>query len=49
VWGEFRLDGLEPGVYENLLTGVRHELGSSAPLAEIFAEFPLALLLAETP
>ena len=45
VWGERALSVADPGSYENLLTGARVTLSSSTPLARIFQESPLALLL----
>ncbi|HET8691765.1 MAG TPA: hypothetical protein VFM30_06505, partial [Steroidobacteraceae bacterium] len=43
VWGESRLP-LPPVEMEDILTGRRHR-GGPTPLADLLAEFPVALLL----
>ena len=45
VWGERSLSVADPGSYENALTGARLQLGSEVRLAQLFEDFPLALLL----
>jgi (1->4)-alpha-D-glucan 1-alpha-D-glucosylmutase len=47
LWGERRLAGLAPGKYRDAFTGQTTTLGESAALAELLAEFPLALLTRE--
>jgi len=45
VWGARVLSGLEPGIYTDLLSGVRRDLGEKVQLSVLFADFPLALLV----
>jgi (1->4)-alpha-D-glucan 1-alpha-D-glucosylmutase len=45
LWGERMLDGVEPGIYEDALSGSRRELAAKVPLAEVFADCPVALLV----
>jgi glycogen operon protein len=47
VWGASTLDVRHSGRYVNVFTGARVKLAGSLRLAEVFAEFPLALLLRE--
>lgn len=48
VWGDRTVEDLEPRTYQDVFTGARRELVAKTRLAELFAEFPLALLVAET-
>ncbi|WP_407539197.1 malto-oligosyltrehalose synthase [Deinococcus radiomollis] len=47
VWGSRELTLPRPGTYRNVLTGEVFEVQEKLALAELFANFPLALLLLE--
>jgi glycogen operon protein len=47
VWGDAALELRHSGKYVNVFTGARLALSGTAALRDIFAEFPLALLLRE--
>ena len=45
VWKGARLEVPHAGRYENVFTGALLDLDGSVPLAEVFREFPMALLI----
>ena len=47
AWANRRVGGLQPGRYQNLLTGERFETEGELELAKLFAHLPLALLWRE--
>ena len=47
VWGDRRLEVRYPGRYRNAFTGAVLDLAADAPLAQLYAEFPVALLIRE--
>ena len=44
-WGDEKIRIVHRGKYENLFTGTTLEVGASIPYAELFASFPVAVLL----
>ncbi|HVR18681.1 MAG TPA: malto-oligosyltrehalose synthase, partial [Polyangiaceae bacterium] len=49
VWKDARLEVRHAGIYENVFTGAALDLNGSVPLAEVFREFPVALLIRGKP
>jgi glycogen operon protein len=47
AWGERVVSSIQPGNYRNLFTHEQRAWGEAAPLRELFAEFPVALLVKE--
>jgi maltooligosyltrehalose synthase len=47
VWKDARLEVRHAGRYENVLTGETFDVRGTLALAELFREFPLALLVQE--
>ncbi len=47
AWGDRTLEVRHGGRYVNVFTGAKLALGAEVRLAEVFADFPLALLLKE--
>jgi (1->4)-alpha-D-glucan 1-alpha-D-glucosylmutase len=48
VWGDDRLAVPCAGVYRNVFTGAAVHVAGDVPLREVFADFPVALLIRET-
>lgn len=49
VWGNDALAVPYPGQYRNLFTDAVHDISGEIRLADIFADFPVALLFLESP